>query len=75
MTIFLAALVLFLLAFSGLAAGLLLKRKGLRGGCRPASGAEHNCHCKGEKGKQGQQECCEKTQDEVSGENLEKPVA
>lgn len=27
-----AALILFLLAFAGLAAGLLLKRRGLRGG-------------------------------------------
>jgi hypothetical protein len=32
MNVFFAALVLFLLAFAGLAAGLLIKRKGLRGG-------------------------------------------
>jgi hypothetical protein len=29
---YLAVLVLFLIAFAGLAAGLILKRKGLRGG-------------------------------------------
>lgn len=75
MKIFLAALVLFLLAFSGLAAGLLLKRKGLRGGCKPASGAEHDCHCEGERGKQAKHACCEETQEDVSRENHEKPVA
>ena len=32
MKIYLVALIFFLLAFAGLAAGLLLKRKGLRGG-------------------------------------------
>ena len=32
MKIYLAVLVLFLIAFAGLAAGLILKRKGLRGG-------------------------------------------
>jgi hypothetical protein len=32
MKIYLATLVFFLIAFSGLAAGLLLKRKGLKGG-------------------------------------------
>ncbi len=32
MKVFLATLALFLLAFSGLAIGLILKRKGLRGG-------------------------------------------
>ena len=32
MKIYLVVLVLFLIAFAGLAAGLILKRKGLRGG-------------------------------------------
>ena len=32
MKVLLATLVMFLLAFAGLAAGLILKRKGLRGG-------------------------------------------
>jgi hypothetical protein len=32
MKVYLATLVLFLLAFSGLAAGLLFKRRGLKGG-------------------------------------------
>lgn len=32
MKLFLAVLILFLLAFSGLAAGLLLRRRGLAGG-------------------------------------------
>ena len=32
MKVYFAVLVLFLVAFAGLAAGLILKRKGLRGG-------------------------------------------
>jgi hypothetical protein len=44
--VYFAALVIFLLAFAGLAAGLILKRKGLRGGCRPTPGAESDCQCK-----------------------------
>jgi hypothetical protein len=32
MKVYVAVLVLFLLAFAGLAVGLILKRKGLRGG-------------------------------------------
>ena len=32
MKVYVAVLILFLLAFAGLAAGLILKRKGLRGG-------------------------------------------
>ncbi len=46
MKVYFAALVLFLLAFAGLATGLLLKRKGLRGGCRPEPGAGSDCQCK-----------------------------
>jgi hypothetical protein len=44
--VYFAALVIFLLAFAGLAAGLILKRKGLRGGCRPTAGADNDCQCK-----------------------------
>ncbi len=46
MKVYFAVLVLFLLAFSGLAIGLILKRKGLRGGCNPASGTGRDCQCK-----------------------------
>ena len=45
MMIFLAVLILFLLAFTGLAIGLLLKRKGLRGSCCPGPDAGHDCQC------------------------------
>jgi hypothetical protein len=46
MKVFLVALIFFLIAFAGLAAGLLLKRKGLRGGCTPAPGSDRDCQCK-----------------------------
>lgn len=46
MKVYFAALVFFLLAFAGLATGLLLKRKGLRGGCRPTPGTSSDCQCK-----------------------------
>jgi len=47
MKVFLAALVLFLIAFAGLAAGLLCKRRGLRGGCGSASAGDgRDCQCK-----------------------------
>ncbi|WP_029914640.1 hypothetical protein [Pelobacter seleniigenes] len=39
---YIAALIIFLLAFAGLAAGLLMRRKGLRGGCHSSGEA---CHC------------------------------
>jgi hypothetical protein len=55
---YLVVLVLFLVAFAGLAAGLLLRRKGLRGGCHPSSGDAHDCQCKS--GQQG----CDERQDE-----------
>jgi len=45
MKIYLVALILFLLAFTGLAAGLLLKRKGPRGSCSPGPDAGHDCKC------------------------------
>ena len=46
MKVYFAAFVIFLIAFAGLAAGLILKRKGLRGGCRPAPVADSDCQCK-----------------------------
>jgi len=47
MKVFLAALVLFLIAFAGLATGLLCKRRGLRGGCGSApAGGGRDCQCK-----------------------------
>ena len=48
MKVYLATLVLFLLAFSGLAAGLLLKRRGLKGGCTPPPSSGRGCRCKSE---------------------------
>jgi hypothetical protein len=48
MKVYLATLVLFLLAFSGLGAGLLLKRRGLKGGCSPPSSSGRDCSCKSE---------------------------
>lgn len=48
MKLFIAALFFFLIAFAGLAAGLILKRKGLRGGCTPNQENRHNCQCKPE---------------------------
>ena len=48
MKVYFAALIIFLLAFAGLATGLILKRKGLRGGCSPAPapGTGRDCQCK-----------------------------
>jgi hypothetical protein len=46
MNVFFLTLGLFLLAFTGLAAGLLLGRRGVRGGCSSARAAGHDCHCK-----------------------------
>jgi hypothetical protein len=43
--LYFAVLILFLAAFAGLAAGLLLKRKGLRGGCSPAFDSDRDCRC------------------------------
>ena len=45
MKIYIAVLVFFLAAFACLASGLLLKRKGLRGGCSPHSRSDKDCHC------------------------------
>ena len=46
MKVFSLALVFFLLAFAGLAAGLLLRRKGLRGGCGSHAGSLDSCKCR-----------------------------
>ena len=57
-----------------LAAGLLLKRKGLRGGCTPAPGNDHECQCKGEKGsdsKSGSREAIQDQELRKEAENLE----
>lgn len=43
MTTVFAALLLFLLAFAGLALGVIMKRRGLRGGC---GGSHGNGCCK-----------------------------
>lgn len=48
MNVYFAALFFFLLAFAGLATGLILKRKGLRGGCSPTPGVDRDCQCKSE---------------------------
>lgn len=48
MKIYLAALIIFLLAFAGLAIGIIFKRKGLKGSCTPGSNAGHDCRCKPE---------------------------
>ena len=53
MQVYFVVLTFFLLAFSGLAAGLLLKRKGLRGGCGhgqdAGQDAGQDCQCHSEK--------------------------
>ena len=48
MKIILAAFLFFLIAFVGLAAGLLLKRRGLSGGCQSAADTGGECRCKPE---------------------------
>ena len=48
MKLFLLVLVLFLLAFAGLAIGLIIRNKGLRGGCGHAPAADHECRCEAE---------------------------
>ncbi len=64
MKIYLVVLVVFLLAFAGLAAGLILRRKGLRGGCQSAPGSKNDCECKsatkpGIKGQGSRQNKCD----------------
>lgn len=48
MKLFVAALILFLLAFAGLAVGLIIRKRGLRGGCGHAPGRDQNCRCEAE---------------------------
>lgn len=57
MTTFLAALLLFLLAFAGLALGVIMKRRGLQRGC---GGSHAKGCCKGSalKHEQGQKKAC-----------------
>lgn len=53
MKTYLLVLFFFLLAFVGLGVGLLLKGRGLRGGCGHDRDAEHSCHCESD-GHQGE---------------------
>lgn len=48
MKIFAAALIFFLLAFTGLAIGLIVRRRGLRSGCGHSPSAEQDCRCESE---------------------------
>lgn len=59
MKLLLAVLVLFLFAFVGLAAGLLLKRRGLRSACGHGKNSQHDCKCEAELDRdlQGQPDC------------------
>lgn len=61
MTQLLASLILFLLAFVGLGAGLLLRGRRLRSGCGHTPNQAHECHCETDldKGFQGQSRCRE----------------
>lgn len=45
MMMYLLVLLFFLFAFVGLGVGLLVKRKGLRGGCGHNPEARHECRC------------------------------
>lgn len=59
MKLFLMVLILFLFAFLGLAAGLLLRRRGLRSACGHGKNSQHDCKCEAEldRGLQGQAAC------------------
>ena len=46
MKTYLAVLILFLVAFTGLAAGLIIKGKRLRGGCGAEAKSDGDCQCK-----------------------------
>ena len=48
MKLVVAVLVLFLLAFAGLAIGLIVRRRGLRSGCGHARSNEDDCRCESE---------------------------
>lgn len=58
-----AVLVLFLLAFAGLAIGLIIKRRALRSGCGHAPSNDEDCRCESEldASMRGQvNQCCNK---------------
>lgn len=48
MKLFAAALIVFLLSFTGLAIGLIIRQKGLRSGCGHTPNKEHDCRCESE---------------------------
>ncbi len=48
MKLFALVLLFFLLAFAGLAAGLIIRRRGLRGACGSAQSTKHDCRCESE---------------------------
>mgnify|MGYP001235195115 CR=1 FL=1 len=48
MKLFVLVLILFLLAFAGLGIGLIIRRKGLQGGCGHAPDSDHDCRCEAE---------------------------
>ena len=62
MKLFLVALILFLLAFTGLAIGLIFKRKGPRSSCGHAQSTKQNCRCESEIDAKAQEQvnCCTK---------------
>ncbi len=53
MKIVLIALAVFLVAFAGLATGLIFRGKGLRGGCGSKE-AGRDCQCRSVSGKEGE---------------------
>lgn len=59
MKLLLAVVILFLLAFTGLAAGVLMKRRGLRSACGHKKNTQHDCKCEAEldRGFQGRASC------------------
>jgi len=62
MKVYFIVLGCFLVAFAGLAAGLLLRRSGLRGGCHSAEEEGHDCQCAtAETARPEQAECCSPT--------------
>lgn len=50
MKVYIAALSLFLIAFACLATGVILKRRGLRGGCSPDPDSDQDCQCRSSSG-------------------------
>jgi len=66
MTQFTLILLFFLLAFAGLGAGLLFKRRGLRGSCGHAANQQHDCRCESKLDEE-MRGCCEQGQEHVKG--------